>query len=82
VSLLAIGALGYGLSITLWVTGAQELGAARGQLMFAIALFVGAAWAWIVLGEPVTAGRRAAHGSTFGASTTPPALGSRLGRHP
>lgn len=52
---LIIGALGYGLSITLWVAGARDLGAARAQLIFAIAPFVGAAMAWIVLGEPVTA---------------------------
>jgi drug/metabolite transporter (DMT)-like permease len=51
---LIIGALGYGLSITLWVTGARDLGAARGQLIFAIAPFVGAVIAWVVLGDPVT----------------------------
>ena len=51
---LVIGALGYGVSITLWVAGARDLGAARAQLIFAVAPFVGAAMAWIVLGEPVT----------------------------
>ncbi len=51
---LIIGALGYGLSITLWVAGARDLGAARAQLIFAIAPFVGAAIVWIVLGEPIT----------------------------
>ena len=51
---LVIGALGYGLSITLWVAGARDLGAARAQLIFAIAPFVGAGVAWSVLGEPVT----------------------------
>ena len=50
---LLIGMLGYGVSITLWVTGARDLGAARGQLIFAIAPFVGAGIAWAVLGEPV-----------------------------
>jgi drug/metabolite transporter (DMT)-like permease len=54
VAALVIGALGYGLSITLWVTGARDLGAARGQLIFAVAPFVGAVIAWLVLGEPVT----------------------------
>ena len=39
---LVIGALGYGLSITLWVAGARDLGAARAQLIFAVAPFVGA----------------------------------------
>ena len=51
---LVIGALGYGVSITLWVAGARDLGAARAQLIFALAPFVGAALAWVVLGEPVT----------------------------
>lgn len=52
---LAIGVVGYGMSITLWVAGARDLGAARGQLVFATAPFVGAIVAWTVLGEPVTA---------------------------
>ena len=30
---LVIGMAGYGLSITLWVKGARDLGAARGQLL-------------------------------------------------
>lgn len=51
---LAIGALGYGVSITLWVKGARDLGAARGQVIFAAAPFIGAAGAWAVLGDPVT----------------------------
>ena len=52
---LLIGAAGYGLSITLWVKGARDLGAARGQVIFATAPFIGAAIAWTVLGEPVEA---------------------------
>jgi hypothetical protein len=32
---LVIGGFGYGVSITLWVAGARDLGAARGQLVFA-----------------------------------------------
>jgi drug/metabolite transporter (DMT)-like permease len=51
---LAIGAGGYGLSITLWVKGARDLGAARGQVIFATAPFVGALIAWTALGDPVT----------------------------
>jgi len=51
VGALVSGAAGYGVSITLWVTGARDLGAARGQLIFATAPFVGAAIAWVVLGE-------------------------------
>lgn len=51
---LAIGAVGYGLSITLWVKGARDLGAARGQVIFAIAPFVGAVISWTLLGEPAS----------------------------
>lgn len=51
---LVVGGFGYGVSITLWVAGARNLGAARGQLVFATAPFVGAIVAWTVLGDPVT----------------------------
>ena len=51
---LLIGAIGYGVSIVLWVKGARDLGAARGQLIFATAPFIGAVIAWSVLDEPVT----------------------------
>jgi drug/metabolite transporter (DMT)-like permease len=51
---LAIGALGYGASITLWVKGARDLGAARGQVIFAAAPFIGATVAWALLGDAVT----------------------------
>ena len=51
---LVVGALGYGLSITLWVAGARDLGAARAQLVFATAPFIGAAVAWTVLGDAAT----------------------------
>jgi drug/metabolite transporter (DMT)-like permease len=50
---LLIGALGYGVSITLWVGGARDLGAARAQAIFSVAPFVGAVIAWVVLGDPV-----------------------------
>ena len=52
---LLTGALGYGVSITLWVAGARDLGAARAQVVFATAPFVGVLLAWTALGEPVTA---------------------------
>ncbi|WP_208028097.1 DMT family transporter [Rhabdothermincola sediminis] len=52
---LVIGAFGYGASIALWVTGARDLGAARAQVIFALAPFLGAALSWTVLGEPITA---------------------------
>jgi drug/metabolite transporter (DMT)-like permease len=50
---LVIGALGYGASITLWVAGARDLGAARGQLVFSSAPFLGVLVAWGVLGDDV-----------------------------
>lgn len=53
VAALLIGALGYGASITLWVKGARELGAARGQVIFATAPFIGALLSWTVLHESV-----------------------------
>jgi drug/metabolite transporter (DMT)-like permease len=52
---LVIGALGYGWSITLWVRGARQLGAARGQVIFATAPFIGVGVAWLVLGERLRA---------------------------
>jgi drug/metabolite transporter (DMT)-like permease len=51
---LALGAVGYGASITLWVRGAQQLGAARGQFIFASGPFVGVLVAWLLLGEDIT----------------------------
>lgn len=51
---LVTGALGYGVSITLWVAGARDLGAARAQVVFATAPFVGVLLAWTVLGDEVT----------------------------
>jgi drug/metabolite transporter (DMT)-like permease len=48
---LAIGAFGYGASITMWITGARQLGAARGQVVFALAPFIGAVLAWPIDGE-------------------------------
>lgn len=51
---LAIGATGYGLSITWWVKGARDLGAARAQVIFATAPFIGALGAWVFLGDTVS----------------------------
>ena len=56
---LVVGGFGYGVSITLWVAGARDLGAARGQLVFATAPFVGALVAWTVFADPVS-GRQVA----------------------
>lgn len=52
---LLVGALGYGASITLWVAGARDIGAARGQLVFSAAPFVGVLVAWLALGDAVRA---------------------------
>ena len=54
VAALIIGMAGYGLSITLWVKGARDLGAARGQVIFAAAPFIGAALSWLALGESIS----------------------------
>lgn len=51
---VALGGVGYGASITLWVRGARHLGAARGQLVFSAAPFVGAVVAWAILGDAAT----------------------------
>ena len=50
---LVIGMVGYGASITLWVRGAQQLGAARGQAIFATAPFLGAMLSWLVLADSI-----------------------------
>jgi len=51
---LAVGALSYGASIALYITAAQQLGATRGQMLFATAPFFGLAVSVVVLGEPVS----------------------------
>jgi drug/metabolite transporter (DMT)-like permease len=50
----AVGAAGYGVSITWWVKGARDLGAARAQVIFATAPFIGAVVAWVVLGDAIS----------------------------
>jgi drug/metabolite transporter (DMT)-like permease len=57
---LAVGGIGYGLSIALYIRGAQELGAARAQLVFASAPIAGLAVAWTALAEPVLPAQLAA----------------------
>lgn len=51
---LGIGAVGYGISITMWITGARLVGAARGQVIFALAPFIGVVLAWPVNGDRLT----------------------------
>jgi drug/metabolite transporter (DMT)-like permease len=50
---LVVGALGYGLSIVLYIHGAQHLGATRSQVLFSTAPFLGGFLAWTALGEPL-----------------------------
>jgi drug/metabolite transporter (DMT)-like permease len=57
---LGVGALAYGLSIALYIHGAQELGATRAQLAFASAPIAGLLVAWTALGEPVLTAQLAA----------------------
>ena len=52
---VVVGALGYGVSLLLYVAGAQSLGAARSQLAFASAPVAGLVVAWTWLGEPIMA---------------------------
>lgn len=50
---LAVGGVSYGASLVLYVSGAQQLGASRSQMIFATAPFWGLAIAWTALGEPI-----------------------------
>lgn len=50
----AIGFLGYGVSLTLFVLGLRHLGAARTGAYFSLAPFVGAMLAVGMLGEPIS----------------------------
>jgi drug/metabolite transporter (DMT)-like permease len=51
---LAVGAVCYGVSISLYIASAQQLGATRAQGLFASAPFFGAGLAFVALGEPLT----------------------------
>jgi drug/metabolite transporter (DMT)-like permease len=55
VGAMGIGAFGYGVSIMLYIWGAQQLGASRSQLVFSTSPVAGALLAWLALGEPVRA---------------------------
>ncbi len=50
---LLLGALCYGLSLVLYIGGAQQLGSARAQLVFSTAPFWGVMLAWTLFSEPV-----------------------------
>lgn len=50
---LAVGAVSYGFSIMLYISGAQQLGASRSQLIFSTSPFLGVFLAWTLLREPI-----------------------------
>jgi drug/metabolite transporter (DMT)-like permease len=52
---LAVGTFSYGLSIMLYISGAQQLGASRSQLLFSTSPFLGVLLAWWMFGEPAMA---------------------------
>jgi drug/metabolite transporter (DMT)-like permease len=51
---LVVGALSYGVSLVLYIRAAQQLGAARSQMIFATAPFWGVALARLLLAEPMS----------------------------
>jgi len=51
---LAVGALAYGVSLTLYIMSAQQLGATRSQMIFATAPFFGVMFSAIFLSESLT----------------------------
>jgi len=50
---LLLGALCYGVSLALYIGGAQQIGSARAQLIFSTAPFWGVTLAWTLFSEPV-----------------------------
>lgn len=54
---LLLGAASYGLSLVLYITSSQQLGAARSQMVFATAPFWGAALSWTALSERMSPGQ-------------------------
>jgi len=59
---LVVGAFAYGISLVLYVAGAQQLGATRSQAIFATSPFWGVAMTWVFLAEPITGLQLAAGG--------------------
>ncbi len=52
-SALVLGMFAYGASIVLYVTGSQQLGATRSQLIFSAHPFIGLVLSWVLLKEAV-----------------------------
>lgn len=59
---LIVGAFSYGLSIMLYISGAQQLGASRSQLVFSTSPFLGVLLAWLLFGEAARPAQFAAAG--------------------
>lgn len=53
VAAMALGAVSYGISIMLYISGAQHMGATRSQVLFSTAPFIGVALSWWALSEPI-----------------------------
>jgi drug/metabolite transporter (DMT)-like permease len=51
---LVLGMISYGLSIVLYVSSAQQLGATRSQMVFSTGPFWGILAAYLILGDPVS----------------------------
>lgn len=51
---VGIGALSYGVSIALYVSSAQKLGATRSQMLFSSAPIFGVTLSWVWLGEAIS----------------------------
>jgi len=51
---LLVGIVSYGVSIVLYVSSAQQLGATRSQILFSTGPFWGILVAYIILGEPIS----------------------------
>ena len=51
---LMVGAVAYGVSVMLYITAAQGLGATRSQMLFSTAPFFGVLLSVLILGEPLT----------------------------
>lgn len=52
---LLVGMVSYGVSIVLYVSSAQQLGATRSQILFSTGPFWGILVAFLILGEPISA---------------------------
>jgi drug/metabolite transporter (DMT)-like permease len=57
IAALGVGAIGYGLSIMLWVSSARQLGTARSQAVFATAPFIGMVLGWVFTDDGVRPGQ-------------------------